>query len=252
MKKNGYLWIFLMIFLLASCRAGSNGEETPRDLSSNNFSGESALADDITEPAYNADTEPVVPVDGTAELDWFEINSISVALPVGWFHADVDQDPIKALAFANQDLRQVQLNGETVDEDTLQRFIKGALVVSPLPAGSDPVALRTGLASNLGHYTSADLEGMLFVADSIGLINLLEIDNIILNSVVIGAIDDIPALVMSGSFEIIEGQDGVQSARVWLTWTDSHFVSFYEIANASIFEDAGGQFDIIRQSIQLN
>ena len=173
-----------------------------------------------------------------------------VTVPEGWFTIDVKLETIEGVLFVNQDpafLGSFDDSRSTFPED----FACGALAASRLPPESDGDAMLAGMTEGISDFNDQDLEAMLYVADQIGLINLAALESVHLEETAIDELAGYTALVMDGTLQFEDKENAILRTQVWLTWTETSFIVFYQFAGTESWSTFSQAFDETRASIVI-
>jgi hypothetical protein len=178
------------------------------------------------------------------------LENIYIEIPEDWYWTQVDTDGLEGLLFVVLEPDEL----EEFDDPELALpadFAGGALVITPLPGGSDPEAMQAGMTASLPELSGQDLEGMLIGADRVGLINLIAIDYAILDRAWSDEISSRPAIVMEGAVHFLDNQPPVIQTQIWLTWTHDAFIAYYAMSTSSTWPDVVSSFDAARGSLNI-
>ncbi len=176
--------------------------------------------------------------------------SISIRVPPDWHATEVRLELLEAIVFINQEPNELR-----AFEDPLLAmpadFAGGALVVAPLPPGSDPDAMFSWMAEGIGELGDQDLEGMLVAADQVGLINLAGVESTELQRAGPDSLGDRPAVVLEGTLHFLENRPPALRTQVWLAWTERDFVSYYQMAAEESWPAVRPLFDQARSTLTI-
>lgn len=215
MVKRLLLIVGIFTLFLVSCQSESVIQES-----------ETALNPDTpAQPTQNTESPGSIPTaenqEGTSPSQ-----QIPLSPPTDWFYSQNRIDNLLTLIYTNYN--PVQLQSDTNLASIPANFAAGALVISPLPDGSDLEALQAGLKANLDEYGAQDMEGMLYVTHQIGLLDLGDMEGVEFTSATMEVLAGYEALLLEGIINM-GGSDQLQ-AQIWLTWTQTSFVSLFEFS----------------------
>jgi hypothetical protein len=174
-----------------------------------------------------------------------------VTTPEDWFSTFVTLVTIEGTLFVNQDPAFLQSFDDTTSIFP-QDFAGGALVLSSLPPESDGNAMLAGMTEGISDFNDQDLEAMLFVADQIGLISLAAIESVNLEKATIDELAGYTALVMDGTLLFEDKEKAILRTQVWLTWTETSFIVFYQFTGVENWSTFSQAFDKTRTSIMIH
>jgi hypothetical protein len=179
-----------------------------------------------------------------------DLRDYLVTIPDGWFSTYVTPEMLKGTTFINQDPVFLQSFDDTTSIFP-QDFAGGALVLSSLPPESDGDAMLAGMIEGIDDFNDQDLEAMLYVADQIGLINLAALESVNLEDATIDEMAGYTALVMDGTLQFEDKENAILRTQVWLSWTETYFIVYYQFAGTENWSTFTQTFDDIRESIVI-
>jgi hypothetical protein len=165
------------------------------------------------------------------------IDDVSMVIPEGWHVAQVSLERLEALIFVQQD---PDMLAEFDDPDLAVPldYAAGALIITPLPEGSDAETLSESMLSAVVDLTGDDLDATLLALDQAGLIDYTAVEGAQLLQADIDTLAGIPALMMDGTVTFADELPPDLRIRVWLTWTDDSFIVYYALASEMAWPDA--------------
>lgn len=174
----------------------------------------------------------------------------SIVIPDGWYWTNVRLEGLDSILFLQQDPAALQ----AFDDPALALpadYAAGALVVSPLPAETNADDLLAGMAESLPELSDDDLEAMLIGADRVGLINMIAVDYARLDQVRADVLAGRAAIVMDGTVHFTDAQPPILRTQVWLSWTESAFVTYYVMATEHVWSAVESNFNVTRNSLSI-
>jgi hypothetical protein len=222
------LFAFVMLFLMSTACASQPVVDTPG-------------AGDTPAPSATA-PEPT-PFVAT-------IDGISMVIPGDWYAAQVSLERLEALIFVQQDpdvLAEFNDPNLAVPLD----YAAGALIITPLPEGSDAETLSESMLSAVADLTGDDLDATLLALDQAGLIDYTAVAGAQLLQAEIDALAGIPALMMDGRVTFVDELPPELRIQVWLTWTDDSFIVYYALAAEQAWPNAEAPLVAAHASISI-
>ncbi len=209
------LLVFVMLILMPTACASQPELDTP-------------VAGDTQAPTSTA-SEPTPFVT--------TLDDMSMVIPEGWYAAEVSLERLEALIFVQQDPDAL---AEFDDPDLAVPldYAAGALIITPLPEGSDAETLNASMLDAVSELTGDDLDATLLALDQAGLIDYTAVEGAQLLQADIDALAGIPALMMEGTVIFVDGLPPELRIRVWLTWTEDSFIAYYALAAEQAWPDA--------------
>jgi hypothetical protein len=178
------------------------------------------------------------------------LRNYQMSIPEGWFSTNVTMNTIYGTLFVNQDPALLQSFDDTISIFPPD-FAGGALVLSSLPPESDGDAMLAGMTEGISDFNDQDLEAMLYTADQIGLINLAALESVHLEKAALDELAGYTALVMDGTLQFEDKENAILRTQVWLTWTETSFIVFYQFAGAENWSTFSQAFYETRLSIVI-
>lgn len=165
------------------------------------------------------------------------VGGIAMSVPYGWYSTVVELDRLEALIFVEQDPDDL---AEFDDPDLALPldFAAGALIITPLPDGSDAETLSESMLDAIPELTGDDLDAMLLPLDQAGLIDYTAVAGAELMQAAADTLAGMPALMMDGIATFVDDLPPQLRVQVWLTWTEESFVAFYALAAEQAWPDA--------------
>jgi hypothetical protein len=178
------------------------------------------------------------------------VTDVKISLPEGWFYAYVENEHFDSLVFTQQDPAELS----EFDDPQLALpldFAAGALVLTPLPEGSDPQALQNALLEGISELDEDDFEAMLFALDQVGLINYAAVDHATLLTASAGEMAARPALVLDGTLYFEDDLPPALRVQIWLAVTQDAWLAFYGLAAEKAWPGVQPALAQTQNSIQL-
>jgi hypothetical protein len=165
------------------------------------------------------------------------VGGIAMSVPFGWYSTVVELDRLEALIFVEQDPAEL---AEFDDPDLALplEFAAGALIITPLPDGSDAETLSESMLDAIPALTGDDLDAMLLPLDQAGLIDYTAVSGAELLRAVADTLAGMQALMMDGMVAFVDDLPPLLHVQVWLTWTEESFVAYYALAAEQAWPDA--------------
>ncbi len=178
------------------------------------------------------------------------IDSVSLFIPEYWYSAHVELERLQALIFVQQD-PEILAAFDDPDLALPLDYAAGALIITPLPEGSDPETMSDAFLSDIPNLTADDLDAMLLPLDQAGLIDYTVVEGVELLDAWADTFAGLPAVVMDGTASFMDDMPPELRIQVWLTWTDASFVAFYALAAAPAWADAEAPLIAALESISI-
>jgi hypothetical protein len=165
------------------------------------------------------------------------VGEIAMSVPYGWYSVVVELERLEALIFVEQDPSDL---AEFDDPDLALPldFAAGALIITPLPDGSDAETLSESMLDAIPELTGDDLDAMLLPLDQAGLIDYTAVAGAELLQATADTLAGMPALMMDGLVTFVDDLPPELRVQVWLTWTEESFVAYYALAAEMAWPDA--------------
>ncbi len=199
-----------------------------------------SLAGDETETPDPTATDSIPPATATA-TDTLPtpsgVGGIAMTVPYGWYSSVVELERLEALIFVEQDPADL---AEFDDPDLALPldFAAGALIITPLPDGSDAETLSESMLDAIPELTGDDLDAMLLPLDQAGLIDYTAVEGAELLQAAADTLAGMPALMMDGLVSFVDDLPPQLRVQVWLTWTEESFIAYYALAAEQAWPDA--------------
>ncbi len=178
------------------------------------------------------------------------IDSVSLFIPQYWYSAHVELERLQALIFVQQD-PEMLAQFDDPDLALPLDYAAGALILTPLPEGSDPESMSDALLSDIPDLTADDLDAMLLPLDQAGLIDYTVVEGVELLRAWADTLAGLPALAMEGTASFMDSLPPGLHVQVWLTWTEESFVAYYALAAAPAWPDAEAPLAAALESISI-
>lgn len=187
-------------------------------------------------PATATDSSPVAAATDTIPTP-SGVGGIAISVPYGWYSTVVELEHLEALIFVQQDPADL---AEFDDPDLALPldFAAGALIITPLPDGSDPETLSESMLTAVPELTGDDLDAMLLPLDQAGLIDFTAVAGAQLLRADVDTLAGMQALMMDGMVTFVDDLPPRLRVQVWLTWTEDSFVAYYALAAEQAWPDA--------------
>ncbi|HEY69160.1 MAG TPA: hypothetical protein G4O08_01105 [Anaerolineae bacterium] len=193
-----------------------------------------------------------VPIATPPEPTPFEatLNGMSMVIPEGWYAAEVSLERLEALIFVQQDPSML---AEFDDPDLAVPldYAAGALIITPLPEGSDAETLRESMLGAIADLTADDLDAMLLPLDQAGLIDYIAVEGAQLLQADIDLLAGNQALMMEGMVTFIDELPPELHIQIWLTWWEDSFIAYYTLATEQAWEDAEAPLVAAHASVSI-
>jgi hypothetical protein len=178
------------------------------------------------------------------------LDDVTMLIPEDWYSAHVELERLEALIFMQLD--PVELT-EYDDPDLAVPldYAAGALIITPLPEGSDAQTLSEVMMSAIPDLTGDDLDAMLLALDLAGLIDYTAVASAQLLRAGADTLAGIPALMMDGMVTFVDELPPELRVQVWLTWTEDSFVAYYALAAEQAWPDAEAPLIATLESISI-
>lgn len=178
------------------------------------------------------------------------VGGIAMSVPFGWYSTVVELDHLEALIFVMQDPADL---AEFDDPDLALPldFVAGALIITPLPDGSDAETLSQSMLDSIPELTGDDLDAMLLPLDQAGLIDYTAVAGAELLQAADDTLAGTPALMMDGTVTFVDELPPQLRVQVWLTWTEQSFVAFYALAAEQVWADAEAPLIAARETVSI-
>jgi hypothetical protein len=195
-----------------------------------------------TQTPAPTETEPGLPV--------ITLDDVTMLIPEDWYSAHVELERLEALIFMQLD--PVELT-EYDDPDLAVPldYAAGALIITPLPEGSDAEALSEAMLGAIPDLTGDDLDAMLLALDLAGLIDYTAVASAQLLRAGADTLAGLPALMMDGMVTFVDELPPELRVQVWLTWTEDSFVVYYALAAEQAWADAEAPLIAALESISI-
>jgi hypothetical protein len=207
-------------------------------------------AGDGETPAPTATEEGPQPTETEPSRQATTIDSVSLFVPEYWYSAQIELERLQALIFVQQD-PEVMAEFNDPDLALPLDYAAGALIITPLPEGSDPETMSDAFLSDIPNLTADDLDAMLLPLDQAGLIDYTVVEGVELLRAWADTLAGLPAVVMDGTASFTDDMPPELRIQVWLTWTDASFVAFYALAAAPAWADAEAPLIAALESISI-
>lgn len=191
------------------------------------------------------------PTEGAPERPAMALDGLRLHVPEDWYYAQIDHERMTALVFVQQDPEEL---GEFNDPDLALPldYAAGAVVITPLPEGSDPEALRQAMIDSVADLTGDDFDAMVLALDQVGLIDYTAVDGAVLSDAWVDVLASLPAVVMDGTVRFEDELPPELRIQVWLTWTDERFVAYYAVATTEVWPGVEASLATTRESIEID
>lgn len=107
------------------------------------------------------------------------------------------------------------------------------------------------MTESIPNLSEDDFVAILLGVDQVGLINLAEVEYASLDQGTSNLLDDKTAIHLDGTVHFSEDLPPVLRTKVWLTWTENAFVTFYAIATDQNWAVVEEELLNTKASIQL-
>jgi hypothetical protein len=201
-----------------------------------------------TETSSPADA--LTPTEGIPERPAIMVDGISLHIPEDWYFAQIDHERMTGLVFVQQDPEEL---GEFIDPDLALPldYAAGAVVITPLPEGSDPEALRQAMIDSVPDLAGDDFDAMVLALDQVGMLDYTAVDAATLSDAWVDVLASLPAVVMDGVVIFEDALPPELRIQVWLTWTGERFVAYYAVATAQAWPGVEAALATARDSMEI-
>ena len=178
------------------------------------------------------------------------LDDISLVIPEDWYWAQVELERLEGLIFVQNDPDEL---AEFDDPDLALPldYAAGALIITPLPQGSDAETLSEAMLSALADLTGDDLDAMLLPLDQAGLIDHSAVEGVQLLQARADMLAGLPALAMDGTATFADDLPPELRIQVYLTWTEDSFVAFYALAAEQAWPNAEAPLAAALETISI-
>jgi hypothetical protein len=178
------------------------------------------------------------------------VDGIAMEVPDGWYSALVELENLEALIFIQQDPSDL---AEFDDPDLALPldFAAGALILTPLPEGSDAETLSESMLSAVPDLTGDDLDAMLLPLDQSGLIDFTAVEGATVLEARVDSLAGMQAMMMDGLVAFVDDLPPALRVQVWLTWTEYTFVAYYAMAAEQAWPDAQAPLNAALESVTI-
>jgi hypothetical protein len=173
-----------------------------------------------------------------------------MSVPYGWYSTVVELERLEALIFIKQNPADL---AEFDDPDLALPldFVAGALVITPLPDGSDAETLSESMLDAISELTGDDLDAMLLPLDQAGLIDYTAVAGAELLQAAADTLAGMPAIMMDGMVIFVDDLPPQLRVQVWLTWTEDSFVAYYALAAEQAWQDAEAPLHAALETVSI-